>query len=134
MEAQAQTVELIGAATETAAWYTTQAGVAAGTLLIVWAVTLVVAYLGLKLLLKRLEERDAEIAELKVTCAKEIAQAKLDAEADVEKRFQTAWQRVGEIFGSVGKLFEKVDTSNTKVADTLKALELTLAKQGIIAK
>lgn len=129
-EAQAQTVEMVGAASDIAQWYTTQAGVAAGTLLIVWIVTLV----GLWMLFKRLEKRDQEITDLKCTCAKEIAAAKLEAEADAEKRVDKAWQRVGEIFGSVNVLFGKVDASNIKTAELLSALQITLASKGITAK
>lgn len=151
-QAHAQTAEVIGAASQASTSYMSQAGAAAGTAMIFVFVLLGIAFL----LHRRLEARDREIGELKAAHEKavgelktaheralgdlkaeyerEIAQAKLDAEAAVEKRFQTAWQRVAEIFGSVNILFGKVDASNLKLADTLKALELTLATKGIVAK
>lgn len=130
MEAQAQTVEVVDAGVRAYDKLADSAGVATATMGLMVAVCLAV----IVILYRRLEKRDLEIADMRVKCAQEIAQAKLDAEAEVQERFNMAWQRVGEIFGSVSNLFGKMDASNAKVAETLKSLELVLAQKGIVSR
>ena len=129
-EAQAQTVETIEAVTKTASWYTGEVGVVAGT----WAIVAVGFLVLLVLLYRRLEKRDIEIAELKTACAKEIAQAKIDAEKEAEERVQLAWNRITEIFGSVNTLFAKCDASNAKVSEAIGKLTTILATKGVFAR
>jgi ABC-type anion transport system duplicated permease subunit len=128
-EAQAQTVEVIGAAQGAAEWYTGQAGIVAGT----WAIVAVGLLVLIVLLYKRLEKRDLEISSLKVDCAKEIAQAKIDAAKEAEAKVEMAWERVNQIYSSVQTLFSKSDTSNEKVADALGKLTVVLATKGVLS-
>lgn len=150
--AYAQTAEIIGAGSEAVAKYNDQAGVAAGTAMLFCAIMLVILYF----MFRRLEKRDQEIAEMRVDhekaiakveldhaaelaeqrskCVQEIAQARAAAEAEAEETKRFYAQRTGEIFGSVKELFQKVDTSSTKMADVLSALQITLATKGITVK
>lgn len=127
MEAQAQTVEVIGAAQGVAQWYEGEAGIVAGT----WAIVCVGLLVLIILLYKRLEKRDLEIAALKVDCAKEIAQVKIDAAKEADAKVELAWERVNQIYTSVQALFGKADTSNEKVADALGKLTVVLAAKGV---
>lgn len=124
---------MIEAGTKAASWYTGEAGIAAGTLMIVCALLIALLVAMYRTFTSRLEKRDVEIADLRVACAKEIAQAKLDAQEAAEERFRMAWQRVGEIFESTKVLFASCAQSNQQVSTSLKNLQITLATKGIIS-
>jgi len=129
MEAQAQTVETITAVTQTATWYSGVAGPMAAS----WAMVAVGLCVLIWKMFQFIEKKNAEISELKVTCAKEIAQAKLDAEAEADAKVDMAWKRVQEIHNSVITLFGKCDTSNASVAGALSKLTTVMATKGVFA-
>lgn len=129
-EAYAQTAEVIEATSGAVEWYSGAAGIVAGTWLIV-SIGLVVAIIfGYRLLVSR----NNDLAELRVKCAEEIAQAKIDAMADANKQVEACWERVNQIHASTINLFEKADRSNEKVEQAVNKLTTILATQGVFSR
>lgn len=128
-EAQAQTTEIIGAATETAAWYSGVAGPMAAS----WAVVAIGMGFLVWWLVKLIMTQKDELAALKVKSAKDLKQAKIEAEKAADEKVAMAWKRVDEIYSSLQILFGKYDISSDKVTDALQKLTLIFASKGIVS-
>lgn len=134
-EAHAQTAEIIGAAGTVANAYIDKTDIVAGT----WAIVAVGLIVLLGLIYRRLEKRDAEITQLKVDCAQEIAavekacleknaeyKAECDKQlADERSLFRTRDdQKRADMVG----LYAKYDTLMDKVIGSIQTIKDEVTK------